>query len=544
MVLSTCDPGVGINNGTDGDDDPIEIMPTDTQIFDPDSEHYTFLMVRDAHGYTWTLSIPPQALMQTVTIKMSVQPEIVNMTESVATLRSGVKLEPDGIQFMKSVRLTATPPDSIPDPGLSFIFSVREDNSGFDFAPTTNSQNIAAASIWHFSSYGYDNSTQSDWDKYMDLLKKWVEEDYKNAINAAKLFVKNNLTPTPPVPPSVSWYCRCTEVNPENGEWYEFMHYFFEPYVDLANILMRATKAMELVYGIDFDNTDALGWVNAIFRMAEKSILNLGDLYVANEPPDEMFPIYFAAMAVERNIAESSIPPVYDDSIVNYKIIKWLERVRDYYLGQLTLHEYRAFPGILRLEKWVETLGGENRTADIQAAMTFQVNLKTDFSGTWYSSDTVIQTGTVQQEGAVKNITMDLVTMPDGFLAGTANNMNITSTSGTFTTKSNTIDFAKAPQTLTGSVFLLNWDPCVTNSIDVQIGGFIENNESGALARTASTISLDTYYWVGAAAFMFTIPMTNNNPTIGSQAFSGSGSRPKLFTGSAKMDITVLHTPQ
>jgi len=100
-------------------------------------------------------------------------------------------------------------------------------------------------------------------------------------------------------------------------------------------------------------------------------------------------------------------------------------------------------------------------------------------------------------------------------------------------------------QSNTGSLWLLNWDPCITNSFDVMLGGFdIGNNESVKIAGSSSSVSLKDYWWKTAGAFMFTIPMKNNNATLGDATFSGSGQVDNLFTSSGSIHITIKHTPK
>ncbi len=120
------------------------------------SQEGLLLTVADANGYGWMLSIPAGALLTTTEIKMTPFATI-DFSRSQARIISGVQFEPDGLQFVDSVRLSVTAP--ISNPGIGLIFSFQQDGSHVAFAPTINTSagKTAMAQIWHFSSAGYDN---------------------------------------------------------------------------------------------------------------------------------------------------------------------------------------------------------------------------------------------------------------------------------------------------------------------------------------------------------------------------------------------------
>lgn len=78
---------------------------TDSATFEANSEDYTVLMVEDANGYGWMLSIPPHALMEDQLITMTAISSI-DVSNTAARIRSGVLFEPDGVQFLDKVMLT------------------------------------------------------------------------------------------------------------------------------------------------------------------------------------------------------------------------------------------------------------------------------------------------------------------------------------------------------------------------------------------------------------------------------------------------------
>jgi hypothetical protein len=199
-----------------------------TETYDINSENYTMLMATDARGYGWMLSIPPGGLLTTQEITMTPFDKI-DLSQSESGIISGVQLEPDGLYFTDAVRLTVHPPAHIGDQGIGLIFTMQEGGSNVAFAPTDNNKTIAMAGIWHFSSAGYGHGYTSD--ALAGLLER-AKGEYQEALALAKMFIKTG-APEPPVPPSISQFCRCTEANPDEGESYEFVRNFMDPYTPI-----------------------------------------------------------------------------------------------------------------------------------------------------------------------------------------------------------------------------------------------------------------------------------------------------------------------
>ena len=508
--------------------------------FDLDKGESLTLSVADANGYGWVLSIPADALLTTTEIKMTPL-ATMDVTQSDAKIISGVQLEPDGLQFTDAVQLTVTAP--IDNPGIGLIFSMNQDGSHVAFAPTTNTSGgkTAIAQIWHFSSAGYDNGYDAGRDG-MDQYQQMAREEYRMALDAARQFIKNG-APRPPTSPSISMFCRGTEVNPEQGEAYEYMHEFLDPYSDYVHVLWAAIKNIQLLGVEDVDTTAGADAIITILQLAEKNIRDLGNQYQKDKPPDRLIAAIYTGLQIDRVIESIN----YDTVLLLMPdiLISWASTVRDYYLNELkTKHDYRAFPILLTLNKEVQLLGGSDRQEDIMAAMTFEVILDTSFDTTWKSqSDRLFATGHVVQNADVKDIknTMD----PPNYLWGTENNITFKATNGTF--KDSTGSYLLDGQLDLGTLFLLNWDACVTKTFDVEFIGLIGDPESksGRVATAASQGSFEQYWWKTAFAYIFTIPMQNLNSTLGDQSFSGSGSGTAVdFTSSAQIHIVLKHTPK
>lgn len=543
-AFSSCGGGSSSSggNGETPPEPPLEPYELkDSAVYDPSLGNGLFLGVTDSKGYTWTLLIPHGSLLTKATITMTA----LGVKELGNNIRSGVKLEPDGLYFSGAAMLTCALPDSVSDPEVSLIFNLKTDGSYASFTPTDNysynNKTIARAQIWHFSSYGNDNSTES-MSEVMEVYKKCAEEDYTNAMAAAKLFL-NNPAPVPPVPPSISQFCRCTEVNPEDGAQYEFTRTFMDPYSDMIWVLLGTMKNMALLNS-DVDTSDGMTMAIKVMEVAKKSIYDLGTKYEIERPPDRLPVVIAAALLVERTLA--TIPG--GSGGIDSRLVTWSQVIRDYYLGELkNNHDYRAFPILLTLEKNVQVLGGKDRLADIMAAMTFQVIINTSFDATWLTSGRLLSDGNVKQNANVRDIKNALD--PPDFLWGTADNRVLTSTEGDYNTYNpdgslrSTVPLTG--QSNAGSLWLMNWDPCVTKSFDVKLSSFYGTNESSIISGPSAYHSLKDYWWVGAGGFIFTIPMTNLNPALGTKTFSGTGTAASgSFTSKAEIGIWIIHMPK
>lgn len=515
----------------------------DSTVFDPSSGRVVFLGVTDSKGYTWTLLVPSDALLTKETITMTA----LEAKDLGTNIRSGVKLEPDGLYFSDAVMLSCELPDSVSNPEVSLIFNLKTDGSFASFTPTDNSsynsKTIARAQIFHFSSYGNDNSTESS-DEVMNQYKKLAQEDYTNAMAAAKLFVKGP-TPTPPVPPQISQFCRCTEVNPENGESYEYTRNFISPYEDMITVLLSTMRALNLL-SPEVDTSDGWTMAESVVSKAKKSIYEVGENYKGEKPPDRLPAVIATALLVERWLAlvsTSTSSAGWDIKLTTYAML-----LRNYYLDELkNNHDYRAFPILLTLEKTAQLLSGTDRLNDIMDAMTFGVVINTSFEATWLTSGKLLSNGNVKQDANVKDIKNELD--PPDFLWGTGDNRVLASTEGNYNTYnpdgSLRTTVPLTGQSNTGSLWLMNWDACVTKSFDVKLSSFYGTNESTTVAGPAAFHSLKDYWWLGAGGFIFTIPMTNLNPALGNQTFSGSGTAAEgNFKSSAEIGIWIVHTPK
>jgi hypothetical protein len=493
------------------------------------------LVTTDANGYRWSLYIPPGALWENQTITMTPFATI-DTSRTDAKIVSGVRLEPDGLQFMKAVTLTVTPPDISDKTGM--VFSFNQDGSDVKFAPTAGSRGDSIGYLWHFSSAGYIKFKLD-----IDILRNLVKTMAIKAMEGAKKFLNDGTTPTPDGAPQISMFCRGTEKNPEQGEAYEWYKGFIGPYEEYLYPLLLVSKKNSLVDVEDLDNAEILNTAKAILRKAEVALKPLGDQYAKDKPPDRLVAAIYAAVQINSMIrflgGESFLSPEVPAF--------WSETLRDYYLKELAdKHDYRAFPGILKMNRDTTMLGGYDLTDQILSAMTFEVRMDTSYSAKWISGDNPIQTGDVVQAAVVKNI--QLYIAKEEALWGDIDNVTMTAKSGTFWTPTSGSTSLAGMQD-TNTLWLKNWDACVTNTFDVVVGAFLGNKvpmtQTGALAGTATEMSFEKYWWKNAGAFIFSIPIKNLDPNMGELTVNGSGSKEGgKYTCQGMIHMVLSHTPQ
>jgi hypothetical protein len=516
---------------------------SDTATFDPNSESYLNLFVSDANGYEWMLSIPPHGLMQKQLITMTAF-SMIDVSQTGARIRSGVQLEPDGIQFLDKVFLSVNTPDE--KPGTAQFFTFNQDGSHVEFAETYSweSGGGGLAKIWHFSGAGYDDSQKSGSD-VTDLYNKWAKEDYELGMIAANMFLKEP-TPTPPEAPSISQFCRGFNKDQIDVELYEYMHYFLEPYEDITQVIMNAIYRLQST-GDDYESKKAEGFAAClkIYQKAEQSLYQLGATYEGKKPPDQLY----ALINVGLCIAKSEVLISADEGAdLRSKSMSWAQIIRDYYLDTELKknHDYRAFQVLLGLNKEVQLLEGTDRLKEIFSAMTFKLTIDTKFDAKWeYSSDSY-DMGNVVQHGVIKMSIEDEQITTNRW--GEADNLSLAYTSGEFTfhktSKNGT--FPAAGLIFKGSAYLLNLDPCLTNTFDVLIsdfGGDEVGTNSLTVAGSSAMVCFRDYHW--SASYIFSVPIKNQNATLGDATFSASGSAADGdFTGNGEVHITIEHTPE
>jgi hypothetical protein len=510
----------------------------DTATFNPNDDLLTLLSVTDANGYRWMLYIPAHGIMERQLITMTPF-STIDASHTVARIRSGVRLEPDGLQFLDRVMVSVKAPYDNPDSVQFFTFN--QDGSHVEFVESYSGPSIGW--IWHFSCAGYDNSQKSGND-VTDLYNKCAMEDYESGMSAAKKFIENP-APNPPEAPSISQFCRTFNKDQIDIELFEYMHSFLAPYKDITGVILDAIHRLKLA-GPKSD--EGLAVCMKMMQMAEQSLYKLGATYEDKKPPDKLYAMINLGICINREETLLSTDGVIP---IPATLTKWTQILRDYYLDTELKknHDYRAFPVILDLEKWVGFLDGTRRLEEIFSAMTFKVSIDTKFYAKWkYSSDSY-DMGNVLQKADI-DIKLDQETL----LWGEANNLAlnyITGSSFTFHNSGKTNgDFTATGLTFKGSTWLKNWDPCLTKTFDVMISDFdgteISSGENTLpVAGSSASVCFSNFRWPGAGmAYMFSVPIHNLNKILGDTTYTASGSKEgDQFTCNSQVHIKIEHTP-
>jgi len=498
-----------------------------TAIYNNDGSPVT-LTVTDAKGYVWTLTIPNNALLWPQQITMTPFATLDD-SQSSAKPTSGVQLEPDGLQFSAPVSLSVAPPSA--NPGVGLIFSLNQGGTDVQFSATTDAGSTATTQIFHFSSAAYNDGSDAG-QALMNYYQQNAAEEYQWAKANANQFIKNG-TPAPPTPPVVSQFCRGTEANPENGEFYVYTHAFLEPYTDVVMPLFSSMRTLTLLGDSSVDTSAGMQLAEQVTQMAVQSILQIGAQVQGEQPPDRLMAVITTALEAERRYellsnSTDSIPA---------QVVNWAVTIRDYYFDQLkTHHDYRAYPVIINLDKDVSLLGGTALgLGAIGKAMTFEIVADTSFTMTGSSSAHVEQHADLTKDEINWNygywyspITFQYTTGylgPENLIAGQSYHTYLT---------------------------MWNWDACVTHTVDLiewaGFGGeeFYENIPAPEMiAETAGAAVFNDLVVHGgpggqnAIGYMMTIPLQNLNPTLGDHTFSSTKG---TITG--QIHFQVIHTPQ
>lgn len=530
--LATLKPGQGFwVNAAAGGTIPLPTPPPDLG-----SIHYTadtglqanttyahdgnpaVVTVTDGQGYIWTLTIPYGALPWPEKVTLTPFASL-DTTGSVTKATSGVRLEPDGLYFVQPATLSVQPPSGVQAAGL--IFSLNHDGTGVQFAPTATGTGAVSAQIDHFSAAAYDPSQDG-----MDFYTKQAEEEYAWAVKEAQAFLAQG-APSPPSPPALCPYCRGTEANQDHGEYYEYEHAFWEPYQDIEQVLLSAARTLDLL-GSSVDTSGGKALAKQIAELAWKSIVDEGKKYEQESPPERLMVVVPVALAVARQVQ------LLGGEATTETVIPWCKTIRDYYFDQLqTQHDYQAWPLLISLGRNYELVGGadDGFVDKLIAALTFEVK--------WENTFTLGQ-AQVTQEADLKELGLKL---EKGWWWG---DITLNYTGGYFISQEHPLIM---PLSLTTELTMWNWDPCVTKTVDVVLWGAFGSSEpyGGLTSPQAVAVgaSMNAYsarvVQGNPAGFMFTVPLSNKNVTLGDQEFSGSGAG---GNAQAQSHITIIHTPK
>lgn len=142
------------------------------------------ISLTDAHGVSYTLTIPQNALGEDTQITMTPVASISNSPLN-GTLVGGVDLKPDGLQLFEPATLAIKPTRTIPaGNGAAFVYS----GSGQDFhltLPGVDKSTDIAIPLLHFTGYGVYNAGQAAQNAANDAAASTPEGQAQQAMAAA-----------------------------------------------------------------------------------------------------------------------------------------------------------------------------------------------------------------------------------------------------------------------------------------------------------------------------------------------------------------------
>jgi hypothetical protein len=505
--------------------------------FTPDSAHRAegeylpggdglVLEMTDAQDITWRLEIPAGAVSSVKTVAMTALGGIKG--DVLSEVKSGVLLEPDGLQFVRAAHLTAS------GPGIDHMVLLTADHSGGSLAyePGTRDSGKVTIGLMHFSSSFVD----PEGDSALDNLSSGTARDLKDAVTRVKDFLGKPVNV--PIPPDISFKCSDTSCSePDTSALDAFLKDFMAPEQQYAEELHRAAKNYQLTTGADGKYDEALELLKKLSsRYAKKA-----DLLIAQYSfqPDK-------CMAVSRAVLMGLTWCQTYGADMNYDsyfqtLAQWLEKTADQYLAQLReQHDFKAVHAILRVGKEAELLGssGRNYIEEVENAMRMMVRFDTTLSMKGVVYD-------LKGEAEIKYV------LEASYQTGTG--------TGRYTGfESPAKDLKLALSGFDVTVAVEDFNPCKAEEIKVYIDHFGAETETYsakmAVAPAGNGMVQNTAKWafndrsaqdvsealgVSEMLFRFELPFTNGSETMGDEEFTKS-----LGEATFRYHLKLEHTPK
>lgn len=368
------------------------LMPDVT--FEEDSDgkssiHYTGaaaeISVKDAVGFTWTLSIPDDALPEEETITMI---PLKNVVDSNGNQKAGVLFEPSGLEFHKPAKLTVT------GPGTEYALLFYGSHRGKDLklAPYAFDSIGVCAMMFHFSTVILDNAKKLglDPEDYKEM-----ENFFDEYIRKAEKLIKKNVKK----PKSMGGVFECCDTKKYN-EHIKYIKSYLEEELNYLSILY----VMTCVY-LKLDDTKRVNKVVPLLKkVAERMQTKLDYLLPYDNPVPEIFYLAIASFEYQQLIPSvkmliaSAEESSYDYKDFDRDIKKLFENIDkagmytwDYLINSIAVeHNYRMITTAMYTHHLLVKVAGKKdgvksdseRLKELQDASTFRVSFagrRTDY---------------------------------------------------------------------------------------------------------------------------------------------------------------------
>ncbi len=362
--------------------------------YDPKGSEQT-LSLTDQGGTTWTLTLPPGALMESREITMTALSEI--KSETLGDLSAGIELKPDGLEFLTPVEIGVESDHLSPQ---DIILSSDSDGQNLEFVELS-SDTALQAKLYHFSNK-YAQQRTSTLDK---ALLEAAEHSARDAIDRAEELLAKPVEV--PVPPAVALPEKCNEEEQKQKAASEtvekYSKEFKNPEFEIIRDLLSAMKAYEMTAGKSYDPEKTV-----LMKLVKRVNKKCDKLIATYQPQDDYFlPAGMAVLSTQREI--SVLTDGNESSGYLEAISDWGVKVIDTYLGDIRdKHLYsKAYP-IIWLGEQIPVIGGGTLPWDFGSKLFYKLgrvlNFRVEFTDTFTGPEMELVT-----EGTIKNLSVDFL---------------------------------------------------------------------------------------------------------------------------------------
>ena len=333
------------------------------------SDETAGLQVVDSAGLTWSLEIPGGALESTQTVKMVALSQLDSsaVAETVGELVSGVRLEPDGLTFLKPARLSVSGPAL---EGPTFILAGSHTGAEVDYTLQDTEAGQPAARILHFSTYF---ASQPD-EKVLSDAQKQAGKEYQRLAAEAKKILKSALEF--PTPPSIPLECPDSETGQKNGEALsKFVDNALNPENDLILQLLKQRTILALTGdgeagGVGDVETALVG------RIGRKATAMMDQF---SNQEEKLVAVSEFAIQAARKVALLSGDQAVIEQILA-KLASWNNKLIDKLIDDIKEnHNYKKIPVVWMVAYRAELLGAKTDTdrfvEKLKNALRFEVQI-------------------------------------------------------------------------------------------------------------------------------------------------------------------------
>jgi hypothetical protein len=328
------------------------------------------MQVVDGAGLTWMLEIPAGALESTQTLIMAPLSGLdgTSITEPVGEVVSGVRFEPDGMEFLLPVQL------SVSGPGMdrpTFILSSSHTGEDVDYTVQDAQAAQPTAHILHFSSYF---ASQPE-DEVLADIQEQAWKEYRALTGEAKKLLKSSMDV--PTPPSIPLECTDDETGQKNDEVIQkFVENALNPEDDLIARMLTQRMRIALTGDTGLDNDWSMEQALA-GRIVRKAITMM-DQFDGQE--DKLVAVSDFAITAARKLALLGGDGGEGEQILA-RLASWNSKLIDKLIKDIKEnHNYKRIPVVWKIAYHAELFGAQNNTESflekLRSALRFEVQLK------------------------------------------------------------------------------------------------------------------------------------------------------------------------